>query len=234
MDLVELVRLLRQGASDRTLTRVLRHNRRTIAKYREWASQQGLLAGELPSAVQLQALHAATLPTLPPPQQRSTVEAYRDEIAPAGAGLEAAAIRVRLEETHGHAVSYSAVWRLLQRLCAGAGDAARERGQGAVVRVEVRPATRRKWTLAMRGSTWIPAAAWCARPGSSSWCWPLAGTSTPNWSSTNGWRPGCCATSMPLPASVGCHSAWCPTTSRRRSCAPALPNRRPSSIPRVR
>ncbi len=32
MDLVALVRLLRQGASDRTLTRVLRHNRRTIAK----------------------------------------------------------------------------------------------------------------------------------------------------------------------------------------------------------
>ena len=140
MDLVELVRLLRQGASDRTLTRVLRHNRRTIAKYREWASQQGLLAGELPSAAQLQALHAATLPTLPPPQQRSTVEAYRDEIAALRArGLEAAAIRVRLEETHGHAVSYSAVWRLLQRLCAGAGDAARERGQGAVVRVEVPP-----------------------------------------------------------------------------------------------
>jgi hypothetical protein len=32
MDLLELVRLLRHGASDRTLTRVLRRNRRTIAK----------------------------------------------------------------------------------------------------------------------------------------------------------------------------------------------------------
>jgi hypothetical protein len=31
-DLLELVRRLRHGASDRTLTRVLRHNRRTIAK----------------------------------------------------------------------------------------------------------------------------------------------------------------------------------------------------------
>jgi transposase len=140
MDLLELVRLLRQGASDRTLTRVLRHNRRTIAKYREWARQQGLLQGELPSVAQLQALHAATLPALPPPQQRSTLEAYRDEIATLRArGLEAAAIRVRLEETHGHSVSYSAVWRLLQRLGAEAGATSREHGRGVVVRVEVAP-----------------------------------------------------------------------------------------------
>lgn len=140
MDLVELVRLLRAGASDRTLTRVLRHNRRTIAKYRQWAEQHALLAGDVPTAAQLQTLHAATLPTVPPPQQRSTVEAYHDEIAAYRArGLEAAAIRVRLEETHGHPVSYSAVWRLIQRLRASEGAAARERGQGAVVRIEVPP-----------------------------------------------------------------------------------------------
>jgi transposase len=140
MDLLELVRLLRHGASDRTLTRLLRHNRRTIAKYREWATQQGLLAGELPSAAQLQALHAATLPALPPPQQRSTLEAYRDEIANLRArGVEAAAIRGRLEEMHGHPVSYSAVWRLLQRLRTEAGTTTREQGRGVVVRVEVAP-----------------------------------------------------------------------------------------------
>jgi hypothetical protein len=140
MDLLELVRLLRHGASDRTLTRVLRHNRRTIAKYREWAMQHGLLAGELPSAAQVQALHAATLPALPPPQQCSTVEAYRDEIAALRArGLEAAAIRVRLEETHGHPVSYSAVWRLLHRLRAEESASVRERGAAAVVRVEAPP-----------------------------------------------------------------------------------------------
>lgn len=138
MDLLELVRLLRHGASDRTLTRVLRHNRRTIAKYREWATEQGLLQGELPTAARLQSLHAATLPAPPPPQQRSTVETYRDEIAALRAqGLEAAAIRGRLEERHGQPVSYSAVWRLLQRLRAEAGDT--ERGRGVVVRVEVAP-----------------------------------------------------------------------------------------------
>lgn len=148
MDLVELVRLLRAGASDRTLTRVLRHNRRTIAKYRTWAEQQGFLAddtGELPTASVLQRAHRATFPVIPPPQQRSTVERYRDEIATYRArGLEAAAIRARLEETHGHPVSYSAVWRLVRRLCtdesAGMTAQARgPRGQGAVVRVEVPP-----------------------------------------------------------------------------------------------
>ena len=140
MDLLELVRLLRQRASDRTLTRVLRHNRRTIAKYREWATQQGLLQGELPTAAQLQALHAATLPALPPPQQRSSVEAYREEIAALRArGLEAAAIQVRLEERHGHPVSYSAVWRLLQHLRAEEGATTREHGGNVVVRVEVPP-----------------------------------------------------------------------------------------------
>jgi hypothetical protein len=56
--------------------------------------------------MQRQALHVATLPALPPPQQRSTVEAYRDEIVALRArGLEAAALRVRLEERHGRPVS---------------------------------------------------------------------------------------------------------------------------------
>jgi len=44
-------------------------------------------------------------------KQRSTVEWYREEIATyRPRGLEAAAIRALLEETHCHPVSYSAVW----------------------------------------------------------------------------------------------------------------------------
>lgn len=137
MDLVELVRLLRAGASDRTLTRVLRHNRRTIAKYRTWAVQQGFLVGEVPTAVALQRVHAASFPVQLPPQQQSSVAMYQEEIARYRAqGLEAAAIRVRLEEQHGHPVSYSAVWRLIRRLRSPeAGEMRRE----PVVRVEVKP-----------------------------------------------------------------------------------------------
>jgi transposase len=119
MDLVELVRLLRAGASDRTLTQVLRHNRRTITKYRVWAQEQGVLdaEGTLPTAAALQRLRAATLPPTPPPQQLSSLEPYRTEIAAYRArGMEMAAIRTRLEEVHSHPVSYSAIRRLVRRL----------------------------------------------------------------------------------------------------------------------
>jgi transposase len=153
MDLVELIRLLRAGASDRTLTRVLRHNRRTIAKYREWAEEHGLLTGDLPTAAQLQTLHTATLPVPPPPQQRSTVEAYREEIAAWRVrGLETAAIRARLEEAHGHPVSYSAVWRLvqqLQRVEAG-------HGPEVVVRVERAPGSEAQVDFGYAGLTVDP------------------------------------------------------------------------------
>jgi transposase len=119
VDLVELVRLLRAGASDRTLTQVLRHNRRTIARYRAWVQEQGLLevSRELPSAAALHQLRAATLPTAPPPQQVSSLAAYREQIAAYRArGMEMAAIRTRLEAEHGRPVSYSAVRRLVRRL----------------------------------------------------------------------------------------------------------------------
>ena len=102
VDLVELVRLLRAGESDRTLTRVLRHNRRTIARYRVWAQEQGLLVegSELPSAATSpHQLRAATLPVTPPPQQESKLAAYREQIAAYRTrGMEMAAIRARLEE----------------------------------------------------------------------------------------------------------------------------------------
>src|SRR2546423_15160118 len=117
MDIVEVVRVLRAGASDRALTHLVGHNRRTIAKYRAWAEQQGLLQGPLPSAGEIQCLLARTLPRTRPPQQTSTLAPYQQEIAALRAqGVEMAAMRARLEERHGHPVSYSAVRRLVQHL----------------------------------------------------------------------------------------------------------------------
>lgn len=117
MEILELLRLLRLGSSDRTIADLLQVNRRTVARYRRWANQQGLLTGELPTAGALQQLVRATLPTPLPPQQTSSLEPYREEIiAYRARGLELAAIRARLEEVHQHPVSYSAVWRLVQRL----------------------------------------------------------------------------------------------------------------------
>lgn len=126
MDVQELVRLLRRGASDRTLTQTLGLNRRTVAKYRRWAERERLLerpAGPddplfpLPSAAELEEKLQRAFPTPLPPQQTSSLLRFRDEIvALRERGMEIAAIRGRLEERHREPVSYSAVWRLVHRL----------------------------------------------------------------------------------------------------------------------
>ena len=117
LEIAEVVRLLRAGESDRRLVELLGLNRRTVAKYRTWAEEQGLLEGVLPAARTIQELLERTLPKTVPPQQSSTVAAYQDEIRQMrNRGMEIAAIRTRLEETHQKAVSYSAIWRLVKTL----------------------------------------------------------------------------------------------------------------------
>jgi len=117
MDVMELLRLLRMGESDRAVAACLGHTRRSVAKYRVWAAEHGLLTKPLPKIVEVHRLLAQTMPETPPPQQTSTVAAYRQEIVDYRArGMEVAAIRGRLEEVHGHPVSYMAVWRLVQQL----------------------------------------------------------------------------------------------------------------------
>lgn len=117
MEIIELLRMLRAGDSDRTITQRLRLNRRTIAKYRVWAQGQGLLEGALPQPAEVQRRLAASFPTALPPQQTSSVAAYQEEVAACRAqGMEIAAIRTRLQERHQTALSYSALWRLVHRL----------------------------------------------------------------------------------------------------------------------
>src|SRR5258706_15005465 len=100
----------------------------------------------MPTAAELQRLHVGTLPPLAPPQQRSTVEVYREEIAAMRArGMELAAIRARLEERHSHPVSYSAVWRLVRRLEPASAPE-------PLCAWRSKPAARRRWTLAIPGS----------------------------------------------------------------------------------
>jgi len=117
MDVMEVLRLLRAGTGDREMAKLLRHNRRTVAKYRRWAQHQGLLTGDLPAPAALHHLLATTFPEPRPPQQTSSLAAYAAEIAAYRAqGVEMTAIRARLEERHQHPVSYSAVRRLVRRL----------------------------------------------------------------------------------------------------------------------
>ena len=150
MDIVELLRLLRAGESDRTITQLLRHNRRTIARYRTWAEEQGLLTGELPAAAAVHRLLQRTRSAPLPPQQVSTLAAYRDEIAEYRArGMEMAAIRGRLEERHRHPVSYAAVRRLVRSLEPQAPE--------TVVRVEVPAGSEAQVDFGYAGLTVDPA-----------------------------------------------------------------------------
>jgi transposase len=117
MDVQEVVRLLQTGASEREVAQLVGRNRRTVARYRQWAEREGVLDGPLPGVGELETRLTASLPVTLPPQQVSTVERYREEIVALRArGLEVAAIKTRLEERHREPISYSAVWRLLRRL----------------------------------------------------------------------------------------------------------------------
>ena len=55
MEIREILRQIRAGESDRAIGRNLRVHRATVKKYREWASEQGFLEGELPPIEELQA-----------------------------------------------------------------------------------------------------------------------------------------------------------------------------------
>jgi transposase len=133
MDVQELVRLVRDGASDREIAALVGLNRRTVSRYRRWATEQRLLDGPLPNVGELHERLQATLPVQLPPQQTSSVAAYQEQIlAYRRQGLELAAIRARLEEQHGLPISYDAIWRLVRRSEQG-------RPPDAFVRVEVPP-----------------------------------------------------------------------------------------------
>lgn len=150
MEIHEVVRLLRGGTSDRDIVKLVGVNRRTVARYRQWAGQQGYLEGALPTTAEIERRLSATCPGTLPPQQISSVERYREQIVGYRTrGMEAAAIRVRLEEEHGHPVSYSAVWRLVRRLAPARVD--------AFVRVEVEPGAEAQVDFGYAGHTIDPA-----------------------------------------------------------------------------
>ncbi len=152
MEIHELLRLLRAGESERSITALLGYNRRTIHRYRAWAQTQSLLdpATALPDAATIQALLDRTLPPVSPPQQTSSVAVYRDEIASLRAqGVEIAAIRTRLAERHGEPISYSAIWRLVQHLEPGVPE--------TFVRVEVPPGSEAQIDFGYAGRALDPA-----------------------------------------------------------------------------
>jgi len=116
MDIRELLNQIRAQSSDRQVARDTGHHRSTVKRYREWAQAQGLLEGEMPPLEELQQRVTTSLPERTPPQNQSSVEAYREQIEKwVKANVEVAAIRQRLGEK-GYTGSYAAVWRFVRRL----------------------------------------------------------------------------------------------------------------------
>jgi transposase len=131
MDIREIVRRARAGQSDRAIGREMSIDRRTVARYRAWAQEQGLLEGDLPELGELHQLLAETLPEARPPQNLSTVEPYREVVERLRKqSVEIAAVHQRLVE-RGFTGSYHAVYRFVQQLEPGEPE--------ATVRVEVAP-----------------------------------------------------------------------------------------------
>jgi len=114
-DVRELIRMLRAGQGDRRIAGDMGLSRNTVAKYRRWASREGLLeAPELPMAVELEQMLAGFLqgPTV---VQESTVETFREFVLEkTAAGVEMKSIWQMLRE-RGFEGSYSAVRRFLAR-----------------------------------------------------------------------------------------------------------------------
>jgi len=113
----ELIRLKRLGRPHAEIGRLLGCTRPTVVKYVAWARDEGFLSGDPPAPEVVAERLEASLPQRRPPQQVSSIERHRERVKALRAeGVEIAAIRVRLREETGQAVSYEALRRLVRQL----------------------------------------------------------------------------------------------------------------------
>lgn len=133
MDVHNLLRRLQAGEKDRPIARALNVNRATVAKYRTWAETQHLLEGPLPDLETLHVLLKASFGDGNPPQNHSSVEAYRDVIQGLlDQGLGPRTVFEKLGEQIGFTGSESAVYRMCTKLKAA-------QPPEVVVRIETPP-----------------------------------------------------------------------------------------------
>lgn len=115
-DIREILRRLQLGEPDRRIARDLGVGRNTVARYRQWAKDQGLLEARLPEPATLAAL-LQPAPAEPPAYEQSLVEPFRERVkALHDHAVEGPAIWQLLVDEHDFAGSYSSVKRFLRRL----------------------------------------------------------------------------------------------------------------------
>jgi transposase len=117
LDVRELLRRLRAGQTHRQIARDLRVARKTVAKYRDLAEQQGLLTGPLPSPAELEGCTAAKVADSNLPCQPFKAVAWQPVIEDLRRrGVEMMAIYQRLRDDHGYLGSYSSLRRYVRHL----------------------------------------------------------------------------------------------------------------------
>ena len=210
MDLRELLRHLQATTNMSVIQRATGLNRRTMARYRTWASAQGLLDNPLPPLEDLQQLIAATLALPPPPQILSSVAPYRELVVPLHrAGVAGTAIWHRMRE-RGYQGALSSVYRFLHRL--------EPADQTAIVRVEREPGSEAQVDFGYAGRMLDPTTGALRK----TWACVMLlayspGIRTSSLSSLMPCQPGSSCMCMPLPSSAGCPTGWDSITSKRGS-----------------
>ena len=146
MDVREVLRQLRMGEGNRAIARRMRSCRKTIAKYRMWAEERGLLEGDLPEAGVLDKVLKETdsfNPTI------SKVEPYREIVEEMRKNnFSGKVIFDRLRDEHGFPGSYTGVIRFLSRLEAANPE--------AYIRIEVAPGAQAQVDFGYAGEMYDP------------------------------------------------------------------------------
>jgi len=157
MDIRELILYIRRYKSDRAIQRETGVHRKTVKRYREWATQQALMSGPLPTLGELEKLVEQSLPEKAPPQNRSSLEPYQDVVSQLRKeGVEVTAILQRLKE-RGYTGSYSSVRRYVRKI--------ETKQPEVMVRVECRPGEEAQVDFGYAGmmldpTTYQPRRAW--------------------------------------------------------------------------
>ena len=80
LDIREIVRRIQAGDGDRRIARDMQIRRKTVTKYRAWATAVGWDRSPWPDPAALQGRLGDTLPVLPPPKAESSAVGFRGAI----------------------------------------------------------------------------------------------------------------------------------------------------------
>jgi len=150
VDVREILRQLRIGESNRQIASRTGVSRRTVARYRKWASEKGLLISTLPELEAVDKLLKEGDLVVPVKVTVSKAEPYRELIEKMirEYGCTGQVIFERLRENHGFDGSYWSIIRFIRRL--------EEKEPEAFIRMEVSPGEQAQVDFGYAGQMFDP------------------------------------------------------------------------------